>query len=275
MKYAKHLLVVALLVLACMTASQLRMSSGHAAGKSNSPADESWSLYSTPYIAADIGRRPVIVRSVTTDAKHGLAVNKVEIFTRSKAVKSVRLKWYLSDDKNKGVILLQGETPVVKFDRALPAGGATEVKQEVVSFEKILDKVKDHAARGAEFHLDISVSSVVYADGGTWEEQAKAKLDYLSVPAEARLGESLLDYLSFPKESWPNDSFSFAKVGYMKSAPAPAPQSCIPTYTACVYHPCGGNCCGCYFADCSNNIPGASMCESDPYGHWCTTTYCG
>jgi hypothetical protein len=66
---------------------------------------------------------------------------------------------------------------------------------------------------------------------------------------------------------------TFVKIGYAKSAPAPAPQSCIPTYTACVYHSCGGH--GCYWADCSNNIPGASMCQSDPYGSWCTTTYCG
>lgn len=274
MKYAKHVLVVALLVLACVTASQLRVSNSHAAGKSNSPsADKSWSIYCLPYIAADIGRRPVIVRSVTTDAKHGLTVNKVEIFSRSKAVKSVKLKWYLSDDKNKGVILLQGETPSLKFDRVLPAGGTTEVKRDVVSFEKILDKVKDYADRGAEFHLDVSVGSVVYADGGTWEEQARARLDYLGVPIEAQSHASLSDYLGYAKENWSSDSFSFVKTGYVKSAPAPAPQSCIPTYTACVYHSCGGY--GCYWADCSNNIPGASMCEADPYGHWCTTTYCG
>lgn len=272
MKYAKHVLVVALLALAVVTASQLRVNNGQAAGKPNSPsADKGWSLYSMPYIAPDIDRRPVIVRSVTTDAKHGLAVNRVEIFSRSKAVKSVKLKWYLSDDRNKGVILLQGETPVIKFDRVLPAGGTTEVKQEVVSFEKILDKVKAQADRGAEFHFDVSVSSVVYADGGTWEEQAKARLDYLSVPKEARAGESLLDYLSHPQETWPNDGFSFVKTGYVKSTPAPAPQSCIPTYTACVYHSCG--CCGCYWTDCSNNIPSPSMCQAN--GSSCTTTYCG
>ncbi|HEY0376961.1 MAG TPA: hypothetical protein VGC87_08395 [Pyrinomonadaceae bacterium] len=226
-----------------------------------------------PYIDPDIGRRPVIVRSVTTDAKRGLAINKVEIFSRSKAVKSVKLKWYLSDDKNKGVILLSGETPAIRFDRGLPAGGTVEVKQEVVAFENILDKVKDHADRGAEFHFDVSVSSVVYADGGTWREQAKARLDYLSVPQQARADESLSDYLSVPRESWPNNNFSFVKTGYVKSTPAPVPQSCIPTYTACVYHSCGGY--GCYWADCSNSIPGASMCQSDPYGSWCTTTYCG
>lgn len=271
MKYAKHMLVVALLVLAGMTSFQLRINNSQAAGKPNSPStDKSWSLYSMPYISGDIGRRPVIVRSVTTDVKRGLAVNQVEIFSRSKAVKSVKLKWYLSDDKNKGVILMQGETPVIKFDRVLPAGGTKEVRQEVVVFEKILDKVKDHAARGAEFHFDVSVSSAAYADGGTWEEQAIARLDYLSVPTQARSDESLSDYLNFPKETWPNDS-PFVKIGYVKTTAAPAPQSCIPTYTACVYHSCG--CCGCYWTDCSNNIPAPSMCQAN--GSSCTTTYCG
>ena len=271
MKYAKHMLVVALLVLAGMTSFQLRISNSRAAGKPNSlSADKGWSVYSLPYISADIARRPVIVRSVTTDAKHELAINQVGIFSRSKAVKSVKLKWYLSDDKNRGVILLQGETPVIKFDRVLPAGGTTEVRHEVVVFEKILDKVKDHAARGAEFHFDVSVSSVVYADGSTWDEQVTARLDYLSVPAQARSDESLLDSLSFPKGTWPDGS-SFVKIGYVKSASAPAPQSCIPTYTACVYHSCG--CCGCYWTDCSNNIPAPSMCQAN--GSSCTTTYCG
>ncbi|HWT01258.1 MAG TPA: hypothetical protein VN256_13505 [Pyrinomonadaceae bacterium] len=272
MRYAKHTLVVALLVLAGMTSFQLRVSNSRAAGKSNNPSADksSWSVYCLPYISADIDRRPVIVRSVTTDPKRGLAVNKVEIFSRSKAVRSVKLKWYLSDDKNKGVILLQGETPSIKFDRVLPAGGTTEVRRDVVVFDEILDKVSDHAARGAEFRLDVSVGSAAYADGDTWEEQAAAGLDYLSVPAQARAGESLSDYLNSPKEL--DDGFPFAKIGYAKSAPAPAPQSCIPTYTACVYHPCGR---GCYWADCSNPIPGASMCVSDPYGSWCTTTYCG
>ncbi len=273
MKYAKRVLVVALLVLAVMALPQLRVGNSQAAGEpSTSSAKKNWSLYSMPYIDPDIGRRPVIVRSVTTDAKRGLAVNKVEIFSRSKAVKSVKLKWYLSDDKNKGVILLQGETPAIKFDGGLPAGGTLEVKHEVVAFEDILNKVKDHADRGAEFHFDISVSSVVYADGSTWEEQAKARLDYLSVPQQARADESLSDYLSVAKENWPNDNFSFVKTGYVKSAPlAPAPQSCIPTYTACVYHSCG--CCGCYWTDCSNSIPAPSMCQAN--GSSCTTTYCG
>lgn len=270
MRYAKHLLVVALLVLVGMTAFQARTNDSRAAGKTNHPStDERWSLYGMPYIDPDIDRKPVIVRSVTMDGAHGLAITKVGVFSRSKDVKSVRLRWYLSDDKNRGVVLLQGETPVIKFDKGLPAGGSTDVSQEVVSFEKVLDKVKEHAARGAEFHLDVCVSSVVYADGGTWEEQAKAKLDYLSVAREARSGESLLDYVSPPKERRPNDGL-FVKTGYAKSRPAPVRQSCIPTYTACVYHNCGPG--GCW-TDCSNPIPAPSMCQAN--GSSCTTTYCG
>src|ERR1700749_2807846 len=204
MRYAKHVLVVALLVLVGMTAFQARTNS-RAAGKPNHPSTgERWSLYSMPYIDPDIDRKPVIVRSVTMDGAHGLAITKVGILSRSKDVKSVRLRWYLSDDKDRGVVLLQGETPVIKFDKGLPAGGTIEVRQEVVSFEEILDKVKEQAARGAEFHLDVCVSSVVYADGGTWEEQAKAKLDYLSVQQEAQSDESLLDYVSPPKGRRPS-----------------------------------------------------------------------
>jgi hypothetical protein len=270
MRYAKHVLVVALLVLVGMTAFQARPNDSRAAGKSDHPsAGGGWSLYSMPYIDPDIDRKPVIVRSVTTEAEHGLAVTKVGILSRSKDVKSVRLRWYLSDDKNKGVVLLQGETPVIRFDKGLPAGGAVDVRQEVVSFYKLLDKVKDQAARGAEFHIDVCVSSVVYADGSTWGEQAKARLDYLSVPQEARSNESLLDYVSLPKERRPNDGL-FVKTIYARSRPAPVRQSCIPTYTACVYHNCGPG--GCW-TDCSNPIPSPSMCQAN--GSSCTTTYCG
>lgn len=270
MKYAKHVLVMALLVLAGMTAFQGRVNNSRAAGKpEHAPADKLWSLYCMPYIDPDIGRKPVIVRSVTTDTERGLAVNKVEVYSRSKAVKSVTLRWYLSDDRDRGVVLLKGETPVIKFDRELPAGGARVVRQEVVAFEKILDRVKERAARGAEFHIDVSVSSVTYADGGTWEEQAKAKLDYMGVRQEARPEQSLLDYTSFPKGARPGDGL-FVKVGGARGVPAPVRQSCIPTYTACVYHPCGS---GCYWTDCSNPIPAPSMCQAN--GSSCTTIYCG
>ncbi|HEX7317630.1 MAG TPA: hypothetical protein VF297_27255 [Pyrinomonadaceae bacterium] len=270
MRYAKHVLVVALLVLVGMTAFQVRMNNSRAAVKPDHPStDKRWSLYSMPYISSDIDRKPVIVRSVTTEAERGLAVTRVGLFSRSKAVKSVRLRWYLSDDRNRGVILLQGETPVIKLDKGLPARGTIEVSQEVVSFEKILDRVKDHAARGAEFHIDVSVGSVVYADGSTWEEQARTELNYLSVPQEARSRESLLESPTFPQEARPHDGL-FVKVGAVRGRPAPARQTCIPTYTACVYHPCGS---GCYWTDCSNPIPAPSMCQAN--GSSCTTTYCG
>ena len=118
MKHTKHLLVVAFLVLAGMALPQLRVSNSLAAGKESSPLDEKhWSLYALPYFDSDYSRRPIVVRSVTMDASRGLAITKVGIFNRSKAVKAVKLKWYLSDDKNKGVVILQGETPSIKIDK--------------------------------------------------------------------------------------------------------------------------------------------------------------
>jgi len=272
-KYMKHALLVSLLMLAGMAWSQPKVARTEAAVKGGKPAEgKEWTLYSTPYFAPDYVRRPVFVRGVTTEAGQGLAVTRVRVTSRAKAVRSVRLRWYLSDDRDRGVIILRGETPPIDTAGALPAGGTLEIKREVVAFAKIFEKVKDRVASGAKFHLDVSAGSVVYEDGGSWEEQAKYELDYMTLP----------------NEPWSFDKVSVRRVGYRKAEPEPQPQSCYPNYSQCAYHytgstyvPCPpppGQACGWigggYF-DCNSPVSSPEYCTITNNGQTCNMEYCG
>lgn len=276
MKQMKHVLVVALLMLAGMAWSQPKAVNTQAAESQGKPAaGRGWSLYSTPYYAPDFARRPVVVRSVMTEAERGLAITKVGLLNRAQTVKSVRLRWYLSDDRNRGAILLRGETPPIEIEGGLPAGATAELRREVVSFGRLYEKVKDFAESGAKFHFDVSVSSAVYADGGTWEEQAVSELEYMSFRNEP-LSEAVRSM----------------KVGYRKGEPAAAapPQSCYPNYSSCQWHSTGGvtyipcppppdqPSCGWvvvgYF-DCSGSVPSPQLCTVYNGGKSCSMQYCG
>src|SRR5690349_18870366 len=80
-------------------------------GSSTEGLSESWRLGANPYIDKDYLLKPVVVTSVTTHSSQGTcAITKVGIKSREKAVKSVKLRWYLSTVENLGSVVATGET---------------------------------------------------------------------------------------------------------------------------------------------------------------------
>jgi hypothetical protein len=140
-----------------------------------------WTLTATPYLESSYRSNPVVVHSVTTEANKGLTVTKVGILSRSKTVRALRLRWYLSTESNREVILQQGETPEIQVVGGVSAGDIREIEYPVVAFSKLY---KSSEVLNENFIISIAVSAVKYDDEASWSEQAKSRLDYMPPETE-------------------------------------------------------------------------------------------
>lgn len=128
-----------------------------------------WSVSSHPYLGADSESAPVIVTSVTSEAKKGIAVTKVGLDNQSQAnVAAIKLTWQLSSEQNAGKVLLQGQTPYITRDGGLPAGSSLVLRFPVVAFAKIYQPLVRNAALDGNFRIDILVSEILFEDGSKW-----------------------------------------------------------------------------------------------------------
>lgn len=128
-----------------------------------------WSIGMHPYLGSGYDAVPVIVTSVTSDAKRGIAVTKVGLENQStQNVTAIKLTWRLSTEQNPGNVLLQGQTPFVTRDGGFPAGSNLRLRFPVVAFAKIFRPLVKSDALEGEFRIDILVSEVLYDDGSKW-----------------------------------------------------------------------------------------------------------
>jgi hypothetical protein len=138
-----------------------------------------WSIGMHPYLGSDYDSVPVIVTSVTSDARRGVAITKVGLENQSSQnVTAVKIAWRLANEQNPGNILLQGQTPFVTRDGGFPAGSNLRLRFPVVAFAKILRPLLKNNTLDGEFRIDISVSEVLYEDGSKWthDSSKQAKL---------------------------------------------------------------------------------------------------
>ncbi|HEY0544921.1 MAG TPA: hypothetical protein VGC91_05945 [Pyrinomonadaceae bacterium] len=149
-----------------------------------------WSVGSHPFLGTDSESTPVIVTSVTTDAKRGIAVTKVGLENLSKEnVTAVKLTWRVSTEQASDKVLLQGQTPFITRDGGLPAGISLVLRFPVVTFAKIYQPLVKNGTLDGEFRIDISVSEILYEDGSKWassdSSQAKSfrASNHASAPA--------------------------------------------------------------------------------------------
>jgi hypothetical protein len=182
MKRAKKLGALLFLVLAIFVIAYRSISLGKDDGGEQTRLPQgNWTLTATPYLESSYRSNPVVVHSVTTEANKGLTVTKVGILSRSKTVKALRLRWYLSTDSNREVILRQGETSEIQVVGGVSAGEVREIEYPVVTFAKLY---KSSEVLKGDFIISIAVSDVKYDDGASWSEQAKSRLDYMSPETE-------------------------------------------------------------------------------------------
>ncbi len=128
-----------------------------------------WSVGSHPFLGPDSESTPVVVTSVTTDAKRGIAVTKVGLENQSKEnVTAVKLTWRVSKEQASDKVLLQGQTPFITRDGGLPAGSSLVLRFPVVIFAKIYQPLVHNGTLDGEFRIDISVSEILYEDGSKW-----------------------------------------------------------------------------------------------------------
>lgn len=138
-----------------------------------------WTLTSHPYQGPDLESMPVIVYSVTSGLK-GLTVKYVGIWNRSpKAVTAVKLSWSLRTEQDPNTVLLQGQTPSIKFRKGLPAGKQQAVRYGVVSFLKIYKPLLKRGVLRGNYTLDVAVSEAFYEDGSSWTRWEARKVGFV------------------------------------------------------------------------------------------------
>ncbi|MBV9209863.1 MAG: hypothetical protein JOZ52_04505 [Acidobacteria bacterium] len=149
-----------------------------------------WSVSSHPFLGSDSEVTPVLVTSVTTDAKRGVAVTKVGLENLTKSnVAAVKLTWRLSSEQAPDRALSQGQTPFITRDGGLPAGSSLVLRFPVVSFAKIYRPLMRNGTLDGEFRIDLSVSEILYEDGSKWanndssQTKAERETNHASRPA--------------------------------------------------------------------------------------------
>lgn len=252
------------LVLVSTLGVVLRPAHKAAAACAGSPTSEKWSVYSMPYLEPGYQSNPVVVKTVTTEADKRLTITKVGILSREREVRSVKLKWYVSNAANPGNILQQGETSEISIEGGLAAGELRQIQFPVVSFLDVVDQMKKAGMTlQGDYKIDVAVSEVKFSSGRPWSNQSRSKLEYMNFARPAIESAKLADNVH-------------------TAHGGTAPQSCSPTYTACAYHYTGScppgcissTCCtnGGYY-DCGSYNPAPVSCQAN--GTSCTTVYCG
>jgi hypothetical protein len=110
---------------------------------------------------------PLMVYSVRSEINKGLV--GVRIKNRSeKAITSVQLGWYVSDEKGQGKILAKGETPKLAIPNNMTGNQLLELTVPNVSWETILRPVMRKGTLRGDYDIWIVVTKVTYDDGSVW-----------------------------------------------------------------------------------------------------------
>jgi hypothetical protein len=160
-------LVTAYLLLLCITGNPVR-----------ADAKPTCTLSAGAYVDSDYHSKPVVVNSVTTEPGKGLSITKIGIASRSGHVNSVKLRWYLSKEQDKGSILAKGETPEIEIPGGIDEGATKEVQYVVVTFGDYYHQFVKEGRFNGDFRLDVTISEAKFADGRKFTEQAKNALEF-------------------------------------------------------------------------------------------------
>jgi hypothetical protein len=108
---------------------------------------------------------PVQVFSVTSDINEGLV--GVQVKNRSdKAVREVRLAWYVSEASGAGAVLAKGETANLKL--TLSSQEKLGISIPNLSWDAVLRPVMRKGSLRGDYDVWVVVSRVVYDNGSVW-----------------------------------------------------------------------------------------------------------
>lgn len=237
MKNLKKLLAVALLTFVGVALPQLKATSNADTGNTTEK-NGAWVLTASPYIDPAYLLKPVVVHGVTSEANKALTVTRVQVRNFANPIKSVRLRWYVTNDRNQGVILQQGETPDIKIAGGINTGETREIEYDVVSFLQVLTKLRESDEINGIFRIDVAISTATFDDGSVWKDQLKTRLDYMQAG-------------------------QVVKAAYKGGA-----AFCTPNFRSCGYNPSTGQ------YNCNTPNPAPVQCVLGP-PNGCTVIFCG
>lgn len=204
-----------------------------------------WSGHASPYMGPGYETLPVRITRVTNNISGGITVTQVSIQNNSsQTVTAVKLGWYLSPRENRGSILLQGETRLLRIrdglePRVTSMGSIPKDVQTVLSFTRISQPLVKEGVLNGEFVLQIFVSEVTNEDGST-QRIANSK------PAKA---------------PW------FTRTNITDPTPICPNQGCERVTDPSTMLPIGFRC------GVAGSVPGIS-CQNAPDGKSCTESIC-
>jgi hypothetical protein len=240
-RHMKKLLAVTLVTLAGLAAPR-PVAESRAQAVREAATGESWSLLSSPYIDESYEARPVVVHSVTTTSAEGPVITRVRIRNRhSDSLSSVRLRWYLSDERVPGVILRQGETGELPVAGGIRDGGIRELEYDVVSFGALREELKAAGVGGGSFRIDVAVAAAKFNSGESWAGQAEARLSYMA-RREPRFLPALYGGPPAAQGCANTTCRNIGSAPWVECGPTTSPTNCSVSYfphTSCTVTHCG------------------------------------
>lgn len=157
-----------------------------------------WSISYHPYQGEHLPRLPVIVYGVVSQ---NLKVAKIRVTNvTTKPIKSIKVRWLVYENQNRGNLLTQGQTPPITFIRFIPPGESRTITYPVVSVANFYRNFLVDGRLDKEFNVDLLVDEVGYLDGSGWnirnrkskDTVAKFSKKYLFLTVQNNYAKALL-----------------------------------------------------------------------------------
>lgn len=130
-----------------------------------------WTLAAGPYWGPGYQTIPVDVYSVLTDASKGLAVKQVGLQNRTdRTVSSLRFLWEITQDKVPSQVLLQGSTPIITLEKAIPPKKDYDLHFPIVTFATIVHQLTRTGSLQGHYRILVLISEVHFGDGTSWKK---------------------------------------------------------------------------------------------------------
>lgn len=176
----KKAFVMAVLTLVVVATASLLVHSSFGQNKNDTLPPGSWMVSAQPYLGTAYESQPVKVIGVVSDASHGFKVTSVGLKnTSSKVVSAVKLRWYITSEESRELVLLQGDTNSVRLGKGLPVGKSEYFETPIVSFGKVSKQLLRAGSLKGIFTIEVAVSQILYEDGSTWEGDPKKTVTFV------------------------------------------------------------------------------------------------
>jgi hypothetical protein len=253
----------------------------------------SYTVFATPYVSPRFNTEPVIVKSVTTDARDvikGWRLSKIQLESRVGEIRSVVIACFVTGQDRPGEIIESFETPELPAVDIWKRDTPWELNLELISHRDLIQLATQRAgalqteerirqtkqalsptAKKPEnpFQVDVAITRIQFMDGTTWEREQVSRLEYMAIKQEANDVQFVNASLRKPKPLAPPCPRTACNY-YYSGQPCQPP--CLyfdpPTQSWICSCQCNPN----YYYCVSN--PGPVVCTLSSCNQSCTTTTC-